>query len=144
MSDAHAIVHQHFHPVGAAVGKQIWRATSSVKHGAKKTSFVAHDKLQSRRLFHQAHTLLILRSLVSIPFVIREGSKTEQAIGNVVGTFGGQKVAVVLASQTAHQTDPLARIAFECSELVRINNVFDVTGNHVISPLSSGPSILPA
>lgn len=119
-------------------------ATSSPKHGAKKTSLVAQDEPQRRRLFHQAHTLLILRSLVAIPFVIRESSKTEQAIGDVVGALGGQKVAVVLASQTGHQTDPLARIAFECSELVRIDDVFDVTGNHAISPSSSGLSILPA
>ncbi len=48
----------------------------------------------------------------------------------------GRKITMMVAAQTGHYRDPLARITFEGGNLVGVDNVFDVAGNHEISPLT--------
>jgi hypothetical protein len=91
-----------------------------------------------RRLGHQFNARWILLGFPSIVFVVGQAGKAEQAVGDVVGAFGGKKVAMMDAPHSGHHFNPLARVALESRDLVGVNDVPDMASNHGLNPLKTG------
>lgn len=63
--------------------------THSLKDRAQETTLIAHNESLFRRLGDQFNTLRILIGFPSIVFVVGQAGEAEQAVGDIVGAFGG-------------------------------------------------------
>ena len=73
--------------------------------------------------------------------VVGEAGEAEQRVGDVAGALGGQEVAVVRAAVAVHELHPGLREALEGVDLVRIDLVAQVAGDHSPAWGGSGWSV---
>jgi hypothetical protein len=68
-----------------------------------------------------------------ILFVRRQTGKTKECYRNVVGALVRQEVPVMLPPETLNKRKPFLRIFLELSELLRIDCVAKIAGDHFLA-----------
>jgi hypothetical protein len=100
------------------------------KQWPEKRTFITDE---AARLSCEGHCLLnvwIGASVLTVLFVSREAGKAKHSHGDITLSFGWQKVAVMYATEPWHQLKPHCTVSFKVGELIRIDLVTQVAGNH--------------
>jgi len=108
-------------------------STSQVRQQRPKKGPLIAD--EAACFLREGNSLLNVRihgGVLAVLLVGREARKAEHRQSDVAGPFGRQKIAVLNAAEPGEQLQPHRTIGFEVGELVRIDFITQVAGNHSI------------
>ena len=88
----------------------------------EKAAFVTQDTAIVFGQLERGNALGIRFRTLAVVFIGCEAREGEHGQGDVVGTFRGQKVAMMLAAELLYQRDPDFGIGLEFGQLVRANS----------------------
>src|SRR3989344_5637547 len=100
------------------------------EHRPQKAPLIVEDELFIFGEFEGGNALWVAHRLLAVTFVGRQAWKGEHRHGDVVGAFGWQEIAVMLATEFFYQGDPQFSVMLDGLELVGVDNVFQVAGDH--------------
>ena len=106
----------------------------SVKHWPHEASLSTDDESLVRCQLERANAFGVSFGLFAIALVFRKARKAEKAIGDVIGALCRKEVTVVGASHAVDYANPQSRIVFEGWDLIRVNQILQVTGDHAGRP----------
>ena len=107
-------------------------ASSGTEHRPEERTLIAHDALGFFCVLEGSETGGIVKRLLSILFIFGQARKGEQGKRDVARALRRQEVAVMLASELLHKWNPELAVRLELSELARMQNVSDKTGDHFL------------
>lgn len=102
-----------------------------IKDWPEEAPFIANDATSIFSIFECSQTVRIVLRFCTVFLIQRQTWKREQRKSDIVGAFGRQKVSMVLAAKFFDQRNPELSVMLKFLELVWINYVFEVAGNHI-------------
>src|SRR5882672_1433454 len=120
----------HGQSAGAPMHTHTMRAPRSCQHRAQKAAFEADNAPRFLRQAPCRSRGLVFAYRRTVTLIVSQRRKREQLHGNVVRSLMRQKGAVVRPTILRRQRHDHTAILLKFRQLIRINNVAQVTGDH--------------
>gem|GEM_PF-5519095 len=105
----------------------------SPQNGPKEAALVTQNAAGLFRVLESGQAVGVLQGAGAVVLVQRQAGKAEQGQRHIVGAFRWQKIAMVLPAKLFHQGHPELAVVLKLLELVGVDDVAQVAGDHGVS-----------
>lgn len=116
----------------------------SVEHWSQEGSLGADDESLLRCQRESTNAFGVSFGLFALTLVLRKARKAEKAVSDVVCAFGREEITMMRASHSVDYANPKSRVVLKGVDLVRVNLILQMAGDHAGCPCLLGGGVGPA